>query len=156
LPALVVRRLAISAQLIVLLDTGLLAFGTPLLSLVIRVPARCAGWPVGAPVGPVGMSHACKTVRERGGLSLPPSLPNTPTLHISIDWKPEAGCKIQNAACGVVSGDMLQLLLVKEARDLELAPHWEEEAATGLPHGMTNLKSLVLLPWAQSGCVDLR
>jgi hypothetical protein len=81
LPALVVRKLAISAQLTVLPDTSLLVFRAPLSSSVMRVFARRAGWSVGVPVGPVGVpvgvSHARKTVRERGGLSLPISLSNT-------------------------------------------------------------------------------
>ena len=34
-------------------------------------------------------------------------------MYIAIDRKPENGCEVQNAACGV-SGVMLQLLLVKQ------------------------------------------
>jgi hypothetical protein len=69
-----VRRLAISAQLTVIPDTGLLAFGAPLSLLVMQVLARRAGCPVGVPVG---VSHTCKTVREQGGLSLTILLSNT-------------------------------------------------------------------------------
>jgi hypothetical protein len=53
---------------------------TAVLALMIRVRTRYTGWPVGVPVGsvgvPVGVSHARKTRRERGGLLLAISLSN--------------------------------------------------------------------------------
>jgi hypothetical protein len=67
--------------------------------------------------------------------------------HVTIDRKPENGCEIQNAACGM-SGDMLQLRLVKGA-DL---PGSEEVQL----HGSNVLKH-ILSPWYGSNrivCAD--
>ena len=73
-------------------------------------------------------------------------------MYVSIDRKPESGCEIQNAACGV-SGVMLRLLLVKSEEDSDLSTLERED---GIPHGTHILKYLTL-PWANSrrgACAD--
>jgi hypothetical protein len=72
---------------------------------------------------------------------------------MAIDRKPEAGCEIQNTACGR-SGIMLQLKLVKTAESE--SAHAEVDANTGLLHGTEVLKFL-LMPWVRTGrivCAD--
>ena len=73
-------------------------------------------------------------------------------MYVSIDRKPESGCEIQNAACGI-SGVMLRLLLVTSEEDSDLSLIERED---GIPHGTHILKYLTL-PWANSGrgvCAD--
>ena len=73
-------------------------------------------------------------------------------MYVTIDRKPESGCEIQNAACGV-SGVMLRLLLVKSEEHSELHTQENEE---GIAHGTQILKYLTL-PWANSNrgvCAD--
>ena len=66
-------------------------------------------------------------------------------MYVAIDRKPENGCEIQNAACGV-SGVMLRLLLVKSEEETDLSSIERED---GIPHGTHILKYLTL-PWANS------
>ena len=61
-------------------------------------------------------------------------------MYITIDRKPENGCKIQNATCSV-SGVMLRLLLVKSEEDSEL--HIQKNAES-IAHGTQILKYLTL------------
>jgi hypothetical protein len=86
-------------------------------------------------------------VRE-GGYWINHGLPQ----YVAIDWKPkpEAGCKIQNTACGCTSGIILWLKLVETA-ELESA-HAEVDPNTGLLHGMKLLKFLVM-PLVRTGCI---
>ena len=68
-------------------------------------------------------------------------------MYVMMERKPDAGCEIQNVACGR-SGVMLQLKLVKGAE--------EHEDSGELLHGTLVTKQLVL-PWAHSGrivCAD--
>ena len=39
-------------------------------------------------------------------------------MYVAIDWKPENGCEIQNAACGD-SGILIQIKLVKSKKEEE-------------------------------------
>jgi Transposase IS4 len=74
-------------------------------------------------------------------------------MYIAIDWKPENGCEIQNAAC-VVSRVMIRLRLVKTAE--EEASKRGEDHQDHLPHGAQVLCWLVS-PWANSDrivCAD--
>lgn len=67
---------------------------------------------------------------------------------MSIDRKPESGCEIQNACCGV-SGIMMRLQLVTGVSDVN-------DTYSDVVHGSIVLKRLVQ-PWAQFGrifCVD--
>jgi Transposase IS4 len=85
--------------------------------------------------------------------SLWPQLNKGLPRYVLIDWIPENGCEIQNAACGC-SGVMIQLKLVKVVEGE--ANEWNAPASDGLPHGGTVLKELVL-PWANTGrlvCAD--
>lgn len=68
--------------------------------------------------------------------------------YVSIDRKPESGCEIQNACCGV-SGIMLRLQLVTGVAD-------SVNRDSDVLHGSLVLKRLVQ-PWSQSGrivCAD--
>ena len=76
--------------------------------------------------------------------------------YVAIDRKPENGCEIQNAACGV-SGIMLRLKLVKNIQN-EVTNQQSSEAENneGLIHGCIVLKELVE-PWYNTGrvvCAD--
>ena len=66
-------------------------------------------------------------------------------MYVVIDRKPESGCEIQNAACGI-SGIMIRLLLVKSEESSELST---VERDDGIPHGTHILKYLTL-PWANT------
>lgn len=59
--------------------------------------------------------------------------------YVVIDWKPENGCEIQNAACGW-SGVMIQLKLVKTKEEEDSHLQQEHE---GLLHGTVVLRNLV-------------
>ena len=61
-------------------------------------------------------------------------------MYVAIDRKPENGCEIQNAACGV-SGLMLLLLLVKGEEETDVLSIEKED---GIPHGTHILKYLTL------------
>jgi Transposase IS4 len=72
--------------------------------------------------------------------------------YVEMDRKPEAGCEIQNSACGR-SGVMLQLRLVKSAREEHTTAEDNDE---GLNHGTIILKKLVNA-WCRSNrivCAD--
>ena len=58
--------------------------------------------------------------------------------YVAIDRKPENGCEIQDAACGV-SGVMLQLKIVKQGGD----DNGANDDGGGLLHGTRVLKELV-------------
>ena len=60
-------------------------------------------------------------------------------MYVCIDRKPEAGCEIQNSACGQ-SGVMLQLKIVKTAEEEDQSTG-EDEA--GMLHGTKVLRQLV-------------
>jgi Transposase IS4 len=81
----------------------------------------------------------------QGGSWINIGLPN----YVAIDRKPENGCEIQTAACGI-SGVMIRLKLVKSAEEMlhtqePVAPDNNEE----LLHGTKVLKEL-LEPWFHS------
>jgi hypothetical protein len=76
-----------------------------------------------------------------GGEWINAGLPN----YVAIERKPENGCEIQNAACGV-SGVMLQLKLVKTTTEMSKLLN---EADKEMLHGIVVLKELVN-PWFYS------
>jgi hypothetical protein len=76
-----------------------------------------------------------------GGEWINAGLPN----YVAIDRKPENGCEIQNAACGV-SGVMLQLKLVKTTAEMNLLLSEDDRE---MLHGIVVLKQLVQ-PWFYS------
>ena len=76
-----------------------------------------------------------------GGNWINMGLPN----YVAIDRKPENGCEIQDAACGI-SGVMLQLKLVKSVGiedGGEIDDGLQEDEDSGLLHGTVVLKELV-------------
>ena len=75
--------------------------------------------------------------------------------YVAIDRKPESGCEIQNAACGV-SGVMLCLKLVRNAEEEMENETQEQQENDGLIHGCKVLKELVQ-PWFNTNrivCAD--
>lgn len=72
--------------------------------------------------------------------------------YVAIDRKPENGCEIQDAACGV-SGVMLRLKLVKSEEEAEGIAEGDAELAHG-----TRIAKFLVEPWAGSDqivCADL-
>ena len=53
-------------------------------------------------------------------------------MYVTIDWKPENGCEIQNAACGQSDGVMVHLRLVKTAEEKNANGTVKEMARMGL------------------------
>ena len=77
-------------------------------------------------------------------------------LHFAIDRKPENGCKIQCASCGV-SGIMLRLKLVKTAEEEARHVALMDEAESGqimseqeLLHGGAKVMRDLVMPWMNS------
>ena len=69
------------------------------------------------------------------------------TMYISIDSKPENGCKIQSSACGK-SGVILCLLIVKSTEDSDLHTLENDE---GIAHE-TSIFKYICLPWDNTRC----
>jgi hypothetical protein len=75
--------------------------------------------------------------------------------YVAIDRKPDNGCEIQNAACGM-SGVMIRLKLVKSAEEIAAAEAEGEQGPEGIAHGTKICKELVE-PWRRSDrvvCAD--